>query len=287
VRGDLVVLFAAIAGTGSGVVAAEGQSNPPFLGITMDDSPMGGVLIVGVTADTGAERAGLERQDVIFAMDGVPLPNLTASPQNPVGQSARDVLIDRITAHAPGDSVALKVMRNGSLRDITAVLSSRTDLMQHHLVGTEVDVPTLDLDTHAALDHLDLEGRTTVVGWLYDDRNAHCSDCMKVLDRIDRRLRKLSPVDGPRVLAITNASEDNARRARDLDSPTLQVLHAEQTDIESTLAIADPRRLAITVSDCHGVAQFVAVVLPGADDEDAVVDEIVAAVEQATHPLRR
>jgi hypothetical protein len=272
-------VFLVVAASGPGIAAAEGQSNPPFLGITMAASQIG-VQVEGVTADTGAERAGLAPRDVIVAMDGAPLPMTTT--QSPV-----DLLIDKITAHNPGDEIVLKVLRNGGLRDITAVLSSRTDLMQRHVVGTELDLPAEDLDSELHLDHLDLTGRTTVVGWLSDEPNAHCADCMRVLDRIDRRLRKLAPVDGPHVLAITNASEDSAKRDREQVGATLPVLRVSHNDIEETLAIADPRRLAVTVSDCHGVAQFVAVVLPGADDEDAVVDEIVAAVEQGTHAQRR
>ena len=44
----------------------------------------------------------------------------------------------------------------------------------------------------------------------------------------------------------------------------------------------DNKRVHLAVIDCQGVVRFVAPLWPGADDEDAVYDEVVAAVEQQT-----
>jgi hypothetical protein len=276
----------------SGLAAAEGMSNPPFLGITMQSNQVGtmfeGVLIEGVTASTAAERAGFLKDDVIEAIDGQRFPDVQASPtQNPTTPTPVDVLIDRIAAHTVGDEVTFRVRHNQHIRDVTAVLSSRTDVMQQHVVGTQLDVPVVDLDSGEALELGAQTGRTMIVGWTVREGAGRCSDCMRVLDKIDRRVRRLGAADGPRVMGLTNDSTDNVRHDRDQLGTTLPVLRADGHDIEQTLIVADTRRLAITVSDCHGIVKFVAVILPGADDEDAVIDEIVAAVEQASaHPVK-
>jgi hypothetical protein len=261
------------------VAAAGGTSNPPFLGITMEaQAGLAGVLIRGVTASTAAERAGFKEGDVIEAMDGQRFPDVQASPtQNPTTPSSTDVLMERIAAHAVGDEVTFRVRHNQHTRDVTAVLSSRADVMQQHVVGTQLDLPVVDVDSNAALELGALTGRTTIIGWSVHDLLGRCSDW---------RVRKLG-VEGARVMGLTNDLSDNVRRDREMLGTTVPVMEADAHDIEQTLVVADARRLAITVADCHGIVKFVAVILPGSDDEDAVIDEIVAAVEQVSaHPVK-
>jgi hypothetical protein len=86
---------------------------------------------------------------------------------------------------------------------------------------------------------------------------------------------------------VTNDSADDVKSDRKLLGSSLPLLQTDRDVIQQTLAFADPRRLSITITDCHGIARFVAVILPGADDEDAVIDEVVAAVEQANHRTHR
>ena len=268
---------------GAATARADSQaSNPPFLGIEMQPSPAG-VEIRKVTPNTGAARAGLEEGDVIVEIDQTAVPPLS---QN--GPSQLDFLSEHITAHNPGDEIHLRVIHgSGQLVDRTAVLSSRADLMQEKIVGHPLDVSVVDVDSDRSFNLADLTGRTTIVGWSFNADTLRCGDCARTLDRIDERFKKLALAEAPRILGVTNDTVDNVKADRKTLGSSLPVARVAGSDVERLLDFADPRRLSLTVIDCRGVAQFVAVILPGASDEDAVIDELVAAVEQANHRARR
>jgi hypothetical protein len=288
VRGglSLVVALTVVPVMWARPAVAEGTSNPAFLGIVMDDVGTG-IKVDEVTPGTGADRAGLMEKDIIVAMDGAPLPTLQASSGNPAGKSAVDILMGQITAHTVGDHVQLRVLRDGAFHDLTAVLSSRTDVMQQHLVGSGLDVTGVDLDSEATTDLGDLViGHTTVIGWTVRDKNnSRCLGCIGVLARLDQRLHQKSS-DAPRVVLVTSDRPDDVRRDRDEVARNMPVVVAEHKDIKRALELVDVRRLSVTISDARGEVQFVSLILPGADDEDAMIDEIVAAVDQANHRAR-
>jgi serine protease Do len=64
-----------------------------------------GALLGGVEKGSPADRAGLQAGDVVLALDGKPVADATA-------------LARGIADHKPGDSVQLKVWRDGAARDI-------------------------------------------------------------------------------------------------------------------------------------------------------------------------
>jgi membrane-associated protease RseP (regulator of RpoE activity) len=61
---------------------------PGYLGVTADDRPEGGVLIVNVTAASPAAQAGLLAGDVIVAIDGQPVRTMDDMAQRMAGKGA-------------------------------------------------------------------------------------------------------------------------------------------------------------------------------------------------------
>ncbi len=79
------------------------------LGIKIDS----GALVVSVYPNSGAANAGLKIKDVIVEVNGVKI-------------TGADKLVNIISEYAPGDTVNLKVYRNGEYLNLTAVLSSQS-----------------------------------------------------------------------------------------------------------------------------------------------------------------
>lgn len=75
------------------------QRRPGLLGVQIGNGE-GGVLVTGVAPNTGAARAGIERDDLIRSVNGVDV----ASPRE---------LRDAIMAKSPGEPVVVVVMRSG------------------------------------------------------------------------------------------------------------------------------------------------------------------------------
>lgn len=72
-----------------------------------------GVLVERVSEDSGAEKAGLQREDVILAVDGDPVGNVTE-------------LKSRIGATPPGTEVEIEFLRDGKRRKVTVELGEVT-----------------------------------------------------------------------------------------------------------------------------------------------------------------
>jgi len=76
-----------------------------------------GVVVPAVAQGGPADRAGLQRNDVILAINGISTPNI-------------GVLRQRITVNRPGDRATIRVWRKGKIDDLTVTLGdlSRTDV---------------------------------------------------------------------------------------------------------------------------------------------------------------
>jgi len=116
-----VLVFRAI-DTGSSASAAPGaqeenqsqdQGTTPWLGVYFVRAA-DGVTIAWVIADSPADTAGLQRGDVIKAVDGTAV-------ETP--QDFRDLIQDK----AVGDTVALSIERDGQAQDVTATLEARPE----------------------------------------------------------------------------------------------------------------------------------------------------------------
>jgi len=99
------------AGAG-GPMTMQGPQPPVMMGITMSDAAEGegGVVVDSVLDGLPAEKAGLEVGDRIVSADGKKLESQ---------QALRDILKDK----KPGDSVALKIERDGKSKNITIKLA--------------------------------------------------------------------------------------------------------------------------------------------------------------------
>lgn len=74
----------------------------------------GGALVADVTPGSPADKAGIERGDIILELNGEPV-------------SGPDELSVRIAETAPGTMVHLKISRNGQMRDIDVTLEELTE----------------------------------------------------------------------------------------------------------------------------------------------------------------
>lgn len=92
-----------------------------MLGISISDSPEG-VRVDGVTPDGPAAESGIETGDVIIAMDGASL----------TGESPSELLIAQMGNVAPGDTVALTLVRDGEERDVEVIARGLRPLMFGH-----------------------------------------------------------------------------------------------------------------------------------------------------------
>ncbi|MGA1594945.1 MAG: PDZ domain-containing protein [Ilumatobacteraceae bacterium] len=87
-----------------------------FLGVGLDDRTDGGLgaLITDVRADTPADTAGIERDDIVIAIDGSPVEGVAG-------------LIAAIRDLEPGDLTIVTVRRDDELIDLSVILTSRPD----------------------------------------------------------------------------------------------------------------------------------------------------------------
>ncbi len=79
------------------------------LGVGIEDDE-NGVRVVGVTPGGGADEAGVETGDIIIAMDGAAL-------DSGQGRSPADVLVAQMDNVDPGNTVVLRILRDGDERD--------------------------------------------------------------------------------------------------------------------------------------------------------------------------
>src|SRR2546423_247595 len=96
-------------------------SNPPFLGIGMNDTSAG-CFVQSITAGSGAADAGLELGDLIVAIDDVATPNCP-------------IVSAQIIAHQVGDLARLAVARGAGRVVVRAKLTTRAEIIHHRIVN--------------------------------------------------------------------------------------------------------------------------------------------------------
>jgi predicted metalloprotease with PDZ domain len=94
----------------AGLQAETYQRDMADLGFEISRAPDGSAAISSVTPGSGAERAGLQTGDVVLQIEG-----------RPFGRSAMRLLFQ----HSPGDTIKVRIQRNGSEREISFVLGRR------------------------------------------------------------------------------------------------------------------------------------------------------------------
>ena len=96
-----------------------------MLGIIIDDSDKGGVVIRGVSPDSGAEQAGLQAGDRIVGINGVPLRS----------RSAGQDLIAVTQQLSPGDEAAIEYVRDGKPHNALVTTHSGAQSLNRFLGG--------------------------------------------------------------------------------------------------------------------------------------------------------
>jgi S1-C subfamily serine protease len=90
------------------------------LGVSVADDPPNGARVNAVTPGSAAAEAGVATGDLITAIDGVELTG---------GGSARQRLIDQIVSVEPGETVALRILRDGELREVSVEARAGRDAL--------------------------------------------------------------------------------------------------------------------------------------------------------------
>jgi membrane-associated protease RseP (regulator of RpoE activity) len=128
------------AGSSSTAVAAQDNTAPSnqsvYLGVQLTQTP-DGPTIAAVIAGSPADKAGLQRGDVIKAIDGTAVSDL---------QAVRSAL----TGKNAGDTVTVSITRNGNAQDVTVTLEAPpTPLPQAYPVLPELNgIPRDQLFSH-------------------------------------------------------------------------------------------------------------------------------------------
>jgi hypothetical protein len=255
--------------------AAPRASNPAFLGVQMlDAGGRGPCMIQAATHDGPAEAAGLRSGDIVLTVDGKPIADCSA-------------LLDVITAHAPGDTVEVKIQRLSTAIAVKAQLTTRDALLRNVIGKPMVATNLVGVEDGEVYDLSALHGRMAIVG-LY---NPLCVDCAslfeKFLDWSRDQARRGGPL--PLVLAVFQGEPTRDPRAlqKALDVPLAIGEFASGQDLGGSafgrdLVIADRDRLGVLVIDGRGIVQYVGPIAPNSDDTEAVLDELFAAAEQAS-----
>jgi membrane-associated protease RseP (regulator of RpoE activity) len=127
-------------GSSSTAVAAQDNTSPSdqsvYLGVQLTQTP-DGLTIAAVIAGSPADKAGLQRGDVIKSIDGTSVSNV---------QAVRSAL----TGKNPGDTVTVSITRNGNAQDVTVTLEAPpTPLPQAYPVLPELNgIPRDQLFSH-------------------------------------------------------------------------------------------------------------------------------------------
>jgi len=123
IRGLGVVIPVSIACKSANDVLEHGQPKRAYLGVAGQpvpfprqqrgpDGPEHAVLVVGVSADSPAEAAGVLVGDLILAFDGRPI----RSPED---------LLEALTSDRVGKAVQIKVLRGGQPHEVTVTVGER------------------------------------------------------------------------------------------------------------------------------------------------------------------
>ena len=117
-----------------GLLGIDIRNIGPLMAEAMGMENTRGVLVAGVREDSGAEEAGLQVDDVIVAVDGNPVRNITE-------------LKSRIGATPPGTKVEVGFLRDGKRQKVTVKLGEVTQeaLAKGRSGGDEVETSSLGL----------------------------------------------------------------------------------------------------------------------------------------------
>lgn len=244
-------------------------SNPAFLGIGLQDTPVG-CMATRVLGAGPAKDAGIHDGDLILAFDGKALAG------TPVGPCS--TLQALIIARAPGDTIRLDIRRGLDALAIHVALSTRAEVAHRRFVGHRFTATLEDADdprrTH---DIDDLRGRPVVLGLFHADG---CVGCAAVFDRLRDGLRERLGGDNlPEIFAVTPENKQSTTPLAKLFNSSVP-LATGPTDLFLQGDLFETDRIYFLIIDTGGIVRSVSPIAPDSDDLDAALDEVLAAVEQ-------
>jgi membrane-associated protease RseP (regulator of RpoE activity) len=267
----------------SSTVAFAKTSNPAFLGVQMNDlgraasgASIGPCMISEITRDSSAEAAGLQRNDVFVSLDGASV-------------ASCDDLVAKIQTRVPGDTIKLVVTRDGRDIKIDARLMSRDEVLRKRFGGLPVPRTSLvRVDDRAEVDLSVLRRQTTIVGWY----PTSCTGCDLIFAEVAKWTREQKSLPSK----VAAATAGDLRMVRPMKE-TLEYLKTEAHRLDVPLLASDPEtykeftisdndRVQFMVIDCRGIVQYAAPIVPGSEDNEAVLDELYAAAEQAARRMK-
>ncbi len=270
-RALFTVLFAVPVALAADPVSADEPSNPAFLGVGMSDMGPNGPCVIGeVTPDSGAEMAGMLREDTVLGLDDNAITNC-------------DSLVKGIQAREAGQPVKIKVQRNGAVRILESNLPSRGDVLRKRFVGKQLPLATLTRVDGGA--EVSPRGKTTIIGWF--DQGA-CMSCGTAFSNITD-WAKAKGKNAISVIGVTSARQalpeamkELKEAQRRLDVP---LMYADPETFKE-MSINDAKRIHFMVIDCRGIVEYATPLKPDADDRTAVLEELFAATEQAARRMK-
>jgi serine protease Do len=170
---------------------AAGHVRRGYLGLSPDDAPQGGAMVVNVQEGTPADRAGLRAGDRILTVDGEAI------------DDARDLVVT-VSSRSPGRRVTVALEREGREKELTVELGARPEAARGPApTGARPGPETTWTEEHTVLD-LTLRSRATTRG---DGVEAEGVEVVAVGDGSPFRGR-LQP--GDRVLSVNRHAVSSA-----------------------------------------------------------------------------
>lgn len=111
-----------------------GGADRAFLGVLIADQDEAGIVVAGVSPDSGAEEAGLQADDVIVAINNESL----LGDERPLA-----VLNDVLADIDPGDAVTLNLLRDGAEQTVdvvTSAFNSEAGIRHLQALAEEIDI---------------------------------------------------------------------------------------------------------------------------------------------------
>lgn len=227
-----------------------------------------GILVLNVVKDSPADRAGLQVHDVLLAIDGVELDGY----QNAV---------DSIRARKPGETVTLRVLRDGQEQTLRAALTSRAGQSAAGFNWKFENVESADIE-----DHVNTRGHMILRGPKGEWTMKNLGD-LSELQGLPANVLKMIPKSGSRTVQIQRDGDDQTVRVQvQRDGGTI-IVHQDGDEIavqrvdkdgnktdmtydsEDALKAADEEAYALLQGASSGSIHLN---IDGDDDEDTDVD---------------
>ncbi len=182
----------------------------PFLGIQMENSPSGLVLVTAVLPGSAADHAGFLPGDLMRRVAGT------------VVHNPREVTA-LVSSIAIGDRISVEVMRSGQSRMLSAVLGYRPSSEQvgQALIGK--NAPSLSLPSIVGSKQIDISRSNGRVRLLYF-WSVWCGACRLAMPSINRWHRSFA-MQGLSVVAVTNDPIPEVRQLLQQTGVSYPVVH--------------------------------------------------------------